>query len=629
MRGFLAVARREIAERRFVFAAAAAASLIPFAVPLVRGLDGQAAAEVRDWLALILAATFAAGLAAGLGATVLASDLASRRLGFHFSRPVSGLAIWAGKLGASSAIALAAGALIWLPAFLADRGRFVLAGLPRRAPGTLAGGVVLLVFLSHAASVAIRARSPLLAADLAALILLALVSLSVIHGLTTAFASEALVHATTSLVVIAAAGIVAAGIVAVTHGRTDGHAAHRALSATLWGILGVGVFSLAGYAHWVLSAGPRDLKEVDLALPASSGSWVIVEGPARGGLPAFLLDTATGRYERAGADWRWPVLSPDGTRAAWFDPSGPGGTFEVVTWELDERGSKPVRTNLTLPGTPAAFLSEHGERLATIAGGLLSIYDLATGASLGSAHVADERTYVRGFFLDRNRFRIFRPIESSQSVPGVTRLQILEFDAATRALSATGTLEDVNAMAYAASPSGDRLLVREKDRITLRDGRSGTLLASLLERAPAMTGPGRFLADGRIAVALATGSDVRLEVFAPDGSHERTLPIPAHDRIALGGEAAPGKLVVAAGGDPGERASRTIFLADLSSGEVRQVADRLFPAAYLAGWLSGRPNYLPEPGGEATKLFFGPGRCLVRLDPSTGERRVILPGSSR
>lgn len=629
MRGLLAIARREIVERRFVFAAAAAASLISFAVPLVRGLDGQAAAEVRDWLAAILAATFAAGLAAGLGATVLASDLASRRLGFHFSRPVSSLAIWAGKLGASSAIALGAGALIWLPAFLADRGRFVLTGLPRQAPGTVAGGVVLLVFVSHAASVAIRARSPLVAADLAALILLALVSLSVIHRLTMAFASEALVRARASLALIAVAGVIAAGLVAVTHGRTDGHAAHRALSATLWGILGVGAVLLSAYASWVLSAAPRDLKEVDLALPASSGSWVIVEGPARGGLPVFLLDTATGRYQRAGADWQWPVLSPDGAHAAWFDPSGPGGLFEVVTFKLDEPASKPVRTKLTLPGTPVAFLSEHGESLATFQAGLLSLYDLATGVLLGSARVTEERSYVRGLFLDRNRFRIFRPTDSSQSVPGLARLQILEFDASTRTLSVTGTLEDVNAMAYAASPSGNRLLVREKDRVTLRDGRSGTLLASLLDQAPAMAVSGRFLADGRIAVAFATGSDVRLEVFAPDGRHKRTLPIPARDRIALGGEAAPGKLIVAAGGDAGKRASRTIFLVDLSSGKVRQVADRLFPAAYLAGWLSGRLNYLPEPGSEATKLFFGPGRSLVHLDPLTGERRVILPGSSR
>lgn len=629
MRGFLAVARREILEKRFVFAAAAAASLIPFAVPLVRGLHGQAATEARDWIAVILAATFAAGLSAGLGSTVVASDLAARRLSFYFSRPLSGFGIWAGKLGAACLIALGAAAIIYAPTLAANGGHVNVIDLPRASPGTFAFAVVAAMVFCHAAGVAIRSRSLLLAVDLLALVLLTLGAVFLTQRLAREFAMAALARATTALVVIAVVGVVAAGLVAVTRGRTDSRAAHRALSATLWGITGAGVLSLAGYAYWVLSATPRDLEEVDYALPASRGSWVIVEGPARGGQPAFLLDTATGRYARAGADWRWPVLSPDGAHAAWFDPSGPGGPFEVVTWKLDEPGSKPVRTKLTLAGTPQAFLSEHGEKLATIAEGLLSVYDLATGALLGSARVAEQRTYARGFFLDRNRFRVFRPTESSKSLRGLTRFDILEFDLATKALTTTGAIEDVGGIAYSANPSGDRLLVREQSRLTLRDGRSGALLASLVERGPAAKSLGRFLADGRIVIAVAEGRNVRIEVFAPDGKHERTLPVPAHDRIALGGEVAPGKLVLAAGGDPSERASRAIFLADLSSGEVRQVAARLLPVVYLANWVSNRPNYMTEPGSEATRLFFGPGRSLVRLDAQTGQRRVILPGSAR
>ncbi|HEV2063603.1 MAG TPA: hypothetical protein VGS00_03535, partial [Thermoanaerobaculia bacterium] len=89
MRGFLAVARREIEEKRFVFAAAAAASLIPFAIPLVRGLHGTAATEARDWTTAILAGTFLLGLGVVLGGSVISRDLVDRRIGFYFSRPLS------------------------------------------------------------------------------------------------------------------------------------------------------------------------------------------------------------------------------------------------------------------------------------------------------------------------------------------------------------------------------------------------------------------------------------------------------------------------------------------------------------------------------------------------------------
>ena len=625
MKGFLAVARREIEEKRFVFAAAAVASVVPFAVPLVRGLHGQTAHEARDWLAVILAMTFAAGLAMALGATVVTSDLVERRLAFYFSRPVSGLSIWAGKLGAACVIALGAAAIVYAPTLVANGGRFILTDLPLGTPETFVLGTVAAVVLFHTAAVAVRPRSLLLAVDLAALVLLDLATVFVLQRLILAYAMEALRSAITLLVIAVGVGLVVAGLVAVTRGRSDSRAAHRALSAALWGILGAGVLAVSGYAVWVLSATPHDLRQVDDALPATKGSWLMVEGPARGGLPAFLLDTATGRYRRAGADWRRPVLSPDGAHAIWFQQSGPGGPFEVVTWNLADPGSKPVQTKLSLRATPWIFLSEHGERLATISDGLLSVYDLASEASLGSARVG-ERFYPRGFFLDRDRFRVFRPSGPATASSG-SRLDILEFDISAKTLVTTGSIGDAGSIAYTASASGDRLIAREKSRFTLRDGRSGALLASLLERDSKKQSLGRFVSDGRIAIAVAEGTEARVEVFAPDGRHERTLAIPAGARIAFGGEIAPGKLVVAAGGDPKVRESRTIFLADLSSGEVRKVADRLFPVVYLALWTSNRANYLAEPGSEATKLFYGPGRSLVHFDPLTGERRVILPGA--
>jgi len=48
MRAFLAIARRELDEKRFVFAAAVAASLVPFLVSMSRGLHGPPAREAQS-----------------------------------------------------------------------------------------------------------------------------------------------------------------------------------------------------------------------------------------------------------------------------------------------------------------------------------------------------------------------------------------------------------------------------------------------------------------------------------------------------------------------------------------------------------------------------------------------------
>jgi hypothetical protein len=606
MRAFLAVARREIDEKYFVFGAALVVAFVPFAVPLVRGLHGQDARDMRNWLALIAAGTFGAAVAAALGATVLASDLAERRIGFYFPRPISGFSLWAGKLGAACVIALASAGLIYM-------------ALPEEAPAIFVVVLLLSVFLFHLGSLLVRPRSPLLLMDLLLAVLLGLGMTWALRKLTLAYAMEARGRAEDMLTVLGVLAAVLAGLLAIVRGRTDPGRAHRALSATLWGIGGVAFFSLAALALWVLAAGPRDLKEVDIAEPASRGTWVAVSGPARGSDPVFLFDAGSGRYQRTGGGWRFPVISSDGTRAVWLESAEPGAPSSVVMFQLDDPGARPRRTTLTFPGAPEVFLSQHGEKLAAVQGSLLSVYDLPLGRSLGSARLPGPHSIVRGLFMDPGVVRVYLSSYSWQvhDRPG---LEILEFDTSAATLKTVGAVREAEGFAWNTSASADRVLVREKASLTLRDGRSGVLLATLANRPVR----GIFASDGRIVAASTHESEVSLEVFARDGQRERTIPIPARDRIAFGGEIAPRHLIVAAGGQSPQSLSRSIFLVDLASGDVRHLADGLFPVAYFARWLSHQPNYQPEPGSEAVKLFYGPDRSLVRFDPLTGERRVLL-----
>ena len=101
MKAMYAVARREVIEKKFVFAVALAVSGMPILVPVLRGMTGGTGREVREFLAVFAGFSFAAAVSAGLGAGVLAGEIARGRGGFYFSRPLPSVSIWLGKLGGS------------------------------------------------------------------------------------------------------------------------------------------------------------------------------------------------------------------------------------------------------------------------------------------------------------------------------------------------------------------------------------------------------------------------------------------------------------------------------------------------------------------------------------------------
>ena len=71
---------------------------------------------------------------------------------------------------------------------------------------------------------------------------------------------------------------------------------------------------------------------------------------------------------------------------------------------------------------------------------------------------------------------------------------------------------------------------------------------------------------------------------------------------------------------PGQPTASSIYLVDLERGTSRKVAEGLQPIVW---WFWGTA---PAPGSEGTSLFLSADQKLVRLDPVTGERRVLLGG---
>ncbi|MGH9398973.1 MAG: hypothetical protein ACRD00_01295 [Thermoanaerobaculia bacterium] len=644
MKGFLAVARREIVENRMALVAALISGVSPLAVPFVRNLHGVDAGEVRSLVAFFAVVTLAAGLSVALGVSTLSGGISSRQIGFFFARPLSSPTIWAGKLAGVAALALAAALLATLPTVLVSGGNLQMPSGWSLWPFLALS--LLLIPISHAVSVALRSRTAWLALDLALLGLATLIAGVSIRALIREMAGDALTWGLIGLAIVLLMAFLAAGFAAVSLGRTDIHRAHRALSTFFWAITLSGVLLLAGYAHWVVSATPAEIEEAGWAVTAPQGPWLTVNGRARlrgGYWPSFVLDASSGRWWKAQEFYHPVVFSRDGRQAVWIegDPDPRLTIFDRRgTWTSWRQPLELYRRDLTLPSatsvptrifvrtTPIALaLSPDGSRIAVAdshEGSALSVYELDSGRSLGSVRLPYSGG-ARLYFAAPGRVRVFTNLPSAGPTTPGRPLQVRDFDFSAGRLSSPreiGRFEGT--VALCVDPSGRRLLVRDfkGKRVELFDAETAERLATLSQ----MSSNADFLSDGRIAVAESGPQIARIRVFDGDGRDLRSIVLDAVAGVTLGGEIAPGQLMAFARRRADNWTDGTLFLVDIDRGEKRSVAEGLYPIASSQIWRNDDPSSRPAPGSEATKLFLAPGRSLVRFDPSTGERRVLLGG---
>jgi len=635
MRAFAMVLRRELAERRLLVLAAALLGLVPVAVPFLP-LGFSQAPDARAGTAIALALIVSYVLALVLGSTVVARDLAERRLGFYFSRPLPGWAIWAGKLAGAALLAFGSGVLVLLPSLLLgdrpDPSGYWGQGLSRGMDSGLASALWLLTVLAlllaaNAAGVMVRSRSPWLLLDLLAGTLLAGLAGVTAARLLSAWALGALAMAQVGLLVAVVLSFAAASGSQVTRGRTDLRRGHRLLSLTLWALLGLSVLAFGGYAQWVLAAAPEDLVELGGVLPPPAGDWVAVggtTGPARGKYkPTFLLDTSSGRSIWIGAEPAWEDLafSRDGRRAVWMQ-MGSRGTFPVTIHrlDLDRPGAEPVATPVGFSESfpHSLVLSPDGSRVACISGERIVAQELRNGKLLLAAPVlpgeAWEQNRLR--FLDSRTLRFY----ATRLLRGARgELRVFDFDLDTGRTSREMRLPGSYALA-GISPDGQRVLLVSRND----PGRTEIAIADLRTGEPpaGMSVDGRvsglsFLPDGRAVALLRSRSRSELLLLDSRGAALKRFALPGA-YVRFGGQPAPGLLVVASTQDRSVEKAWRSDLLDLESGALRPLGEGLFPQ----GW----PN-LPV-GSIGTQLFVRKNGGLVRIDPGASRQRAILhPGS--
>lgn len=638
MKAFAAVLRRELAERWLIPVAAILLGLVPLAAPFLP-VQGYRGPDLRAGTALALALIVSYLLAVVLGSSVLARDLGERRLGFYFSRPLPGWAIWGGKLAAAFVLALGSGFLVGLPSLLLGD-RLDPAGLSWKSGlaanlGLWAGSVSLLIVLANAAAVMIRSRSPWLLLDLGAATALTAVLWVQMSRLAAAGAYGAVMQVQTALLVLLPVILAAASAVQVLRARTDLRRGHRLLSLTLWGLLGLTALAISGYGRWVLAASPEDLFTFRFVVPAPAGTWIAVAGPAerRAGFePAFLLDTRTGRSFRISASfwtygsWDGPVFSGDGRRAVWLEHErGRMVPVYVRKLDLDRPGARPSPVPIVFAESgPQGFsLSHDGRRLAVIHRERILVMDLATGRVLASVPVpAGGKTWEdRLRFLASGALRFYglRGLREMGEGEEERELRVIDLDPGTGKVLRSLSLPASGELISDLSPDGNRLLLHTRS-LTLTSSRARIVDLTTGESSPittqAVTGSAAFLDGDRVMVTERGGGKAVLRLLDTRGTELRRYEVPA-DRLRLGGRPAPGFLVLSIL-PPGSRrsdwASRRCLLLDLDRGTWRSLVAGMVPAAWTD---------LP-PGSLGTRLFFQDRGGLVEVDPATGRQRVIL-----
>jgi len=648
----LTVAWREIVERRACLVAACLLGIAPFVASLAWGLEGEDLRMAWKWSAISSAGALTAVLGPVFGAGLYAVAPSDPRLGFFLSRPIHPASLWAGKMAGATAVLLGCIALVIAPTWVAIGGEegtvtFSVELEARMVAWWLqpfldtissySGGVFTteawvvavgsaLIPVTHVITLMVRSRSPWLWLDIAAAVAIATGwswvddSTYDIARLSSSWRSVAAL----SIVAAAYAGSAAA----VIGGRTSLQAARRLLTPVVWTTSCGGFAVLAAWVAWITTSDVGDVVQIYGAKPAPRGTWIALMGTARGAAATFLHDPATGRSIRVGVGHRrssLPHFSGDGRTAVWSRNSSDG--FELVIADLDAPGPRPMRTGVRFDHhlDHVAFSPTDG-RFATVVGERLSVFDAESNQIVAGSRLPGANWYTSVVWEGEDALQVYRSVGTGRRT---CQLSTLGFDVASDTLSPRSIVDDMPCRVSfrAMSHDGIRLLVigRWDDMALLLDAQTGQRMATLVDGEDRHGLSAGFLGDGRIAVSHREEGGATIRLFSPDGEPERRATVEG-DRILLGCETTPGRLAFAVAEPntyPWE--NPTLMLLDVDTGEFQTVAGGLAPACYLSRNLWADWVTRPEPGSPATHLFYGCGkRSLVRFDPQTGEREVLV-----
>ncbi|MDQ6799580.1 MAG: ABC transporter permease [Acidobacteriota bacterium] len=596
MKNTLVITRRELTEKRFVVLTAIAFAVLALIVPFVPGVHSGERRNAIAVASLIFATGFTGGLAAILGASIIGKELSDGRLSFYFSKPVSAASIWFGKLIAATLLIVVSFTIIVSPAFFAGITGVIRTwtSLGDSLPTVriILAGAAVLFLVGHVIGTFVRSRSAWLVFDFVAATVCGIAIWMIGRSLLLGYAIELTRRLWVILAVFAALAILAGGFWQVARGRTDRKRSHIELSRFLWMALGCALLVLTGYTVWVTSISFSALIPESLD-QSNKGTWAVISGVGnhRGDYRAsFLYNVRDGRAQRipfALGPWTTTEFSGDERTVAWVSRATlASAPTELYLAKLDSPNPQMIATGIPFSGNYC--LSDDGSRAAVSEfGNLITVYDLASHTSLGSARVPNAR-WITPLFVSNDVVRIFD--HSNQAT------RVYEYDVAKKVFRQTGeapaefwrfTADKTRAIAYWKRPD-----------ITIYDARTGRLLTTI----PIKAASAKFLRDGRVA---AIDDRNVLHVFTAGGAPIRSIALPA-ETVSPMWEIGGGLIVVVV------KMRQTDLVIDIDRGAIVRTETGLLPSYHGQGPLLLCSNKEHE---------------LVVWNPATGEKRIVLKRS--
>jgi hypothetical protein len=639
MRSLLIVAAREIRERR----ALAALPLLLAAIPLVGPPLGLWTAQDRSDLAAALFVALAIVTTLVAGASVVGRDLGQRRLGFYFSRPLPWWSIWGGKMLSGLLLALLS-AVVLVAAMALDKN---LMSHGRAGHALMFVTWVLLgLGLAHYASLVYRSRSTWAALDFGLLVLAGIWLFRLVllyytlRSRGTGLSIGDLWQGGLALVFLLAGAVGFAG------GRTSERRGRTFASAVVWSLL---IPSLLG-CEWHIRAmmfrvSPADVATVFSVAPGPDGAWLRVEAARDGrGLSQALYHS--GRAQLTPTAWAWHsghekylAFSADGRWAAWVGrelDSRRGWSAQLNRLDLQHPGARPEQLSIPVGwDTDVLALSRDGTRMLTRHGEAFSIQETPSGRQLASQPLGPGRL-VGAFFEDQQAARAYVRDDATKSGdPSIFRIRSLH--AESGAAETTGRIQlPPGKWLFTWSPDARSLMaqdfadVRDPGCYVAFDARTGERQFGVGEcNARPDTGlrrgvGARFLADGRLVVIRRDPNGARLDVVSARGEAKPVMPLGDARVLDLGGEVAPGCLVVGLSAESQPSSPGEWRVVDINAAKVvGRGHGRLWVER---AWID--PTTAPPSGSLGASCFVVDGR-LLRWDASAREARQLLPYPAR
>jgi hypothetical protein len=615
MKGLWEVAKRELVGHWTWLSLIVVVGLLP----LLGSRVGLPDRESQGMVALALALVLMIISTLVLGASILGRDMVTGRLGFFLSRPIPWWGIWSGKLLAAFVLAVAS-MLAFAPAGIALWGTLKLTHNAADAAGAvqIASWAVIGLGVGQWLLLAFASRSAWLVLDLACLGTMAWSAGRWANRWLLAQFSMAMNASPSVLTVLVgsvAVVVLCASAAPYALGRVSLRRCHAAASLTLWGGLALWLGGVSVYAARPVS--PKDLRVVFNAVAAPEGSWIAaIGGVGHVRRPSsMLVDTAGGRYLAARTDGDLS-FSADGTAAAWLQWAGPARRPDAILYaRLTTAEPRPTRLTIEPPAPSwmsrypwsVLVLSPSGNRLLVTRPDALDVYSMPGGARVATIGLAGPTVQQQVFFLDEDHVRAY--VQRQNEGP----TEIAEAALSDPQVTRTGQLAESGKPWVRLSADGERALVWDWSlgRIRLQDGRDGRLLATLLDGEKKLVGQAAFLAGGRVAVVQVENREAILRVLAPSGQPEQTIDLGPGVQPLIGGEPAAGQVFV------GLRLGEVV-LVDWAKGVVARRESGLRP---INCRLRGRED---AAGGVGARLFIDSEGRLVRLDPESGRREVLI-----